>query len=52
MTRGSKSRYGGRPSLKARENEEIQRSTSHPPKKSAQKDPSPIDVDEEEPDES
>jgi hypothetical protein len=48
MTRVSKSRYGGRPSLKARENEEIRRSTSHLPKKSKQKEPSPIDTEEEE----
>ena len=48
MTRGSKSQHGGRPSRKARENEEIRQSTGRPYKRITRKDPSPIDAEEEE----
>ena len=47
MTRGSKSQHGGRPSRKARENEEIRQSTGRPYKRITRKDPSPIDAEEE-----
>ena len=48
MTRGSKSQYGCRLSLKPHENEENRRSTGRPCEKIRQKEPTPIVVEEEE----